>query len=77
MRVDVRWHTHAWSTLAVPRPKPASVVRRTAPAVSARLAQLSRAHTESEMAEGLKPEGDRSGQGGALTASQVNGLRSP
>jgi uncharacterized protein YndB with AHSA1/START domain len=75
VRVDVRWHTHACSTLAVPRPQPAYVVRRTAPEVIARLAQLSRDHTDLEIAECLNQEGYRSGQDGAFTASKVNGLR--
>src|SRR5437870_3201587 len=46
VRVDVRWHTHACSTLEVPRPTPAYVVRRTAPEVIERLEQLSRDHTD-------------------------------
>ena len=75
VRVDGRWHTHACSTLEVPRPQPAYVVRRTAPEVIARLAQLSREHTDREIAECLNQEGYRSGQGGALTASKVHWLR--
>jgi len=75
VRVAVRWHTPACSTRAVPRPTPAYVVRRTAPEVSERLEQLSREHTDSGLAECLKQEGYRSGQGGAFTASKVNGLR--
>jgi hypothetical protein len=75
VRVDVRWHTHACSTLEVPRPKPASVVRRTAPEVIERLEQLSREHTDIGIAECLNQEGYRSGQGGAFTASKVNWLR--
>ena len=75
VRVDVRWHTHACSTLEVPRPKPAYVVRRTAPEVIERLEQLSRDHTDIGIAECLNQEGYRSGQGGAFTASKVNWLR--
>jgi hypothetical protein len=75
VRVEVRWHTHACSTLEVPRPQPAYVVRRTAPEVIARLAQWSRDHTDLAIAECLKQEGYRSGQGGAFTASKVNWLR--
>jgi Recombinase zinc beta ribbon domain/Recombinase len=75
VRVAVRWHTPACSTLEVPRPTPAYVVRRTAPEVSERLEQLSREHTDIGLAECLKQEGYRSGQGGAFTASKVNGLR--
>jgi DNA invertase Pin-like site-specific DNA recombinase len=75
VRVDVRWQTHACSTLEVPRPKPAYVVRRTAPEVIERIEQLSRARTDMEMAECLNHEGYRSGQGGAFTANKVNWLR--
>jgi DNA invertase Pin-like site-specific DNA recombinase len=75
VRVDVRWHTHACSTLEVPRPTPAYVVRRTAPEVIERLEQLSRDPTDIGIAECLNQEGYRSGQGGACTASKVNGLR--
>src|SRR5439155_12200459 len=52
-RVDVRWQTHACSTLEVPRPTPAYVVRRTAPEVIERLEQLSRDHTDIGIAECL------------------------
>lgn len=75
VRVDVRWQTHACSTLEVPRPKPAYVVRRTAPEVIERIKQLSPDHTDIGMAECLNHEGYRSGQGGAYTVSKVNWLR--
>src|SRR5262249_59047172 len=57
VRVDVRWQTHACSTLEVPRPKPAYVVRHTAPEVIERLEQLSRDHTDIGIAECLNHEG--------------------
>jgi hypothetical protein len=75
VRVDVGWHTHACSTLEVPRPQPAYVVRRTAPEVIERIKQLSPDHTDMGIAECLNHEGYRSGQGGAYTASKVNWLR--
>ena len=75
VRADVRWQTHACSTLEVPRPKPAYVVRRTAPAVIERIEQLCQDHTDIGIAERLNHEGYRSGQGGAFTASKVNWLR--
>jgi DNA invertase Pin-like site-specific DNA recombinase len=75
VRVDVRWQTHACSRLEVPRPKPAYVVRRTAPAVMERIGQLAPDHTDIQIAERLNQEGHRSGQGGAFTASKVNWLR--
>src|SRR2546422_5623669 len=53
VRVDVRWQTHACSTLEVPRPTPAYVVRRTAPEMIERLEQLSRDHTDIGIAECL------------------------
>jgi len=37
IRIDVRWQTHACRTLEVPRPKQASVIRRTAPEVVERV----------------------------------------
>src|SRR6266568_5722377 len=48
VRVDVRWHTHACSTLEVARPQPAAVVRRTAPEVIARIRQWAPGHTDSQ-----------------------------
>jgi DNA invertase Pin-like site-specific DNA recombinase len=75
VRVDVRWQTRACSTLEVPRPKPAYVMRRTASEVVERMRQLAPNHTDIEIAERLNQEGYRSGQGGALTASKVNWLR--
>ncbi|MFQ5617045.1 MAG: hypothetical protein ACE5GO_11385 [Anaerolineales bacterium] len=75
VRVDVRWQTQACSTLEVPRPKPAYVVRRTAPEVIERIGQLAQDHTDIQVAERLNQEGYRSGQGGAYTASKVNWLR--
>ncbi len=75
IRVDVRWQTHACSTLEVPRPQPAAVIRRTAPEVIERIRQLARDHTDMQIAERLNLEGSRSGQGGAFTANKVDWLR--
>lgn len=75
VRVDVRWQTQACSTLEVPRPKPAYVVRRTAPEVLKRIGELARDHTDIDIATCLNNEGYRSGQGGAFTASKVGWLR--
>ena len=72
VRVDVRWQTQACSTLVVTRPKPAYVVRRTAPEVLDRIEQLAQHHTDIECAKRLNDDGYRSGQGGAFTASKVN-----
>ena len=75
VRVDVRWQTQACSTLEVARPKPAYVIRRTAPEVIERIGQLARTHIDIEIATRLNDAGYRGGQGGAFTASMVKGLR--
>jgi DNA invertase Pin-like site-specific DNA recombinase len=75
VRVDVRWQTHACSTLEVPRPKPAYVVRRTTPKVIECIWQWAPDHTDIAIAERLNQEGYRSGQGSAFTASKVEWLR--
>jgi DNA invertase Pin-like site-specific DNA recombinase len=75
VRVEVRWQTHACSTLEVPRPQPAYVVRRTAPEVIECIRQWAPDHTDIEIAARLNQEGYRSGQGSAFTASKVDWLR--
>jgi DNA invertase Pin-like site-specific DNA recombinase len=75
IRIDVRWQTHACSTLEVPRPKQAYVIRRTAPEVIERVRQLARDHTASQIAERLHDEGYLRSQGGAFSASKVEWLR--
>lgn len=75
VRVDVRWQTQTCSTLEVPRPKPAYVIRRTAPEVIECMRQWAPDHTDIEIAERLNQEGYRSGQGGAFTARKVDWLR--
>jgi hypothetical protein len=51
------------------------VVRRTAPEVIERLEPWCRDHTDIGSAECLNHEGDRRGEGGTFTASQVHWLR--
>ena len=75
VRVEVRWQTQAWSTLEVARPTPAYVSRRTAPEVIERIGQRARTNIDIEIATRLNDAGYRSGQGGALTARMVKGLR--
>jgi DNA invertase Pin-like site-specific DNA recombinase len=75
MRIDVRWQPHACSTLEVPRPTQAYVIRRTAPEVIERVRQLARDHTASQIAERLHDEGYLRSQGGAFSASKVEWLR--
>ena len=76
MRIDVRWQTHACSTLEVDRPTPASVIHRTAPEVIERIQRLAQDHTDIEIAERLHHEGYRSGQGGTFSGGTVEWLRS-
>jgi hypothetical protein len=75
VRVEVRWQTPACSTLEVPRPQPASVVRRTAPEVIECIRQWAPDHTDIEIAARLNQEGYRSGQGSTFTASKIEWLR--
>jgi DNA invertase Pin-like site-specific DNA recombinase len=75
IRVEVRWQTAACSTLEVARPKPMCEVRRTAPAVIARVRELAPTLTDQQLAERLTAEGFRSGQGGRFSASKVNWIR--
>ena len=75
VRVQVRWQTQACSTLEIPRPKPAAVVRRTAPEVLEQIRQLAPTHTDIAIAERLNNAGYCSGQGGTFSASKVNWLR--
>jgi DNA invertase Pin-like site-specific DNA recombinase len=75
IRIAVRWQTHACSTLEIPRPGRAYVIRRTAPEVIERVRQLARAHTDLQIAARLNQEGYRSGQGGTFSASKVDWLR--
>jgi len=75
IRIAVRWQTHACSTLEVPRPGRASVIRRTAPEVVERVRQLARNHTDTAIAERLNQEGFLSGQGSAFSGSMVDWLR--
>ena len=71
----MRWQTHACSTLEVPRPERAYVIRRTAPEAVERVRQLARDHTDLQIAARLNQEGYRSGQGGTFSASKIDWLR--
>jgi DNA invertase Pin-like site-specific DNA recombinase len=75
IRLDVRWQTHACSTVEVPRPQRAAVIRRTGSEVVERVRQLAEHHTDLYIAERLNAEGYRSGQGGAFSASKVEWIR--
>src|SRR5262245_5245105 len=75
IRLDVRWQTHACSTLEVARPQRAWVIRRTNPEVVERVRQWAPHHTDLEIAERLNHAGYRSGQGGVFSGSKVEWIR--
>jgi len=75
IRLDVRWQTHACSTMEVARPQRAYVIRRTDPAVVERVRQWAPHHTDLDIAARLNHEGYRSGQGEAFSASKVEWIR--
>jgi DNA invertase Pin-like site-specific DNA recombinase len=75
IRLDVRWQTHACSTLEVARPQRAWVIRRTNAEVVECVRQWAPHHTDLEIAERLHHAGYCSGQGGAFSASKVEWIR--
>jgi hypothetical protein len=75
IRLDVRWQTHACSTVEVARPQRAYVLRRTAPEVVECVRQWAPHATDLDIAERLNHMGYRSGQGGAFSASKVEWIR--
>jgi len=76
IRLEVRWQTHACSTIEVARPQHAAVMRRTGPEVVERVRQWAPHSTDLDIAARLNHEGYRSGQGGAFSASKVEWIRS-
>jgi hypothetical protein len=75
IHVAIRWQTEACTALEVPRPKRSCEVRRTEPAVIARIRVLTPDHTYSQIAAILAEEGLRSGTHGVLTAKKVQRIR--
>ena len=75
MHMAIRWHTHAWTILEIPRPRRSGDARRTSPVVLARLRELAASHTDRQLALILNHEGDTAGVGGAVTAAKVQWLR--
>jgi DNA invertase Pin-like site-specific DNA recombinase len=75
IQVAIRWQTEACTVLEVPRPKRSYEVRRTDPAVVARVRVLAPEHTDCEIAALLDKEGFRSGTQGTLTAKKVQWIR--
>ncbi|HEV8637888.1 MAG TPA: recombinase family protein [Chloroflexota bacterium] len=73
--VGIRWRTDAVTTLAVPLRRKCPDVRRTDPAVVARVCALAGDHTDRQIAAALDHKGYRSGTGGALTPSKVGWIR--
>ena len=71
----IRWQTHACTPLAIPRPRRSCDVRRTSPAVLARIRELAVSHTDQQRAIVLNHEGYTSGLGGPFTAAKVQWLR--
>jgi hypothetical protein len=76
IRINVRWQTHACSTVEVPRPQPAFVTRRTTPEVIERVRHLAQDHTDLQIADHLNAEGYQSSQGSPFSASKIAWLRS-
>jgi DNA invertase Pin-like site-specific DNA recombinase len=75
LRIDLRWQTEACTTLVIPRPRRSPDLRRTDPAVLARIRELAAGQTDREIAARLNAEGFQPGLKGAFTASKVQALR--
>jgi hypothetical protein len=75
IQVAIRWQTEACTALEVPRPKRSYEVRRTDPAIVARVKVLVLEHTDREIAALLDQEGFRSGTGSRFTQNIVAQLR--
>lgn len=75
IQVAIRWQTEACTVLEVPRPKRSYELRRTDPAVVARIKVLTPDHTDSQIAAILDKEGLRSGTRGELTVKKVQSIR--
>jgi DNA invertase Pin-like site-specific DNA recombinase len=75
IEVSIRWRTEACTVVTVPRPRRSCDVRRTDPAVLARLRTLAADTTDRRIAEILDQEGFRSGTGHRFTQNIVKQLR--
>jgi hypothetical protein len=75
IQVAIRWQTEACTVLEVPRPKRTYEVRRTDPAVVARVRALAPEHTDRQIAALLDQEGLRSGTKSSFTAAKVQWIR--
>lgn len=75
IQIDVRWQTEAVSRMAIPRPARNAEVRRTDPAVVARIRTLALTHTDRQIAAALITDGRYAGMGGAFTTGKVQWIR--
>jgi DNA invertase Pin-like site-specific DNA recombinase len=75
IQVAIRWQTEACTTLEVARPRRSYEVRRTDPAVVARVRALAPRRTDREVAALLNQEGLRPGTEGAFTAAKIQWIR--
>jgi DNA invertase Pin-like site-specific DNA recombinase len=75
IRIGVRWQTEALSTLEIPRPARNAEVRRTDPAVVARIRTLAPRQTDQQIAALLAAEGRYAGMGGPFTTGKVQWIR--
>ena len=75
IQVAIRWQTEDCTVLEVARPQRSYEVRRTDPAVVARVRALASEHTDGQIAALLNQEGFRSGTKGRFTAAKVQWIR--
>ncbi len=75
IHIDLRWQTEAHTSLVIPRLKKSWEVRQTSPQVVARVRELARTHTATQIANLLNEEGLCSGLGSSFTASKVDWIR--
>ena len=71
----IRWQTDACTTLEIPRLPRSWEMRRTNPAVVARVRELAPDQTDREIAARLNAEGYTAGLGGPFTPAKVQWLR--
>ncbi|MCB1767491.1 MAG: recombinase family protein [Candidatus Competibacteraceae bacterium] len=75
IRIEIRWQTHACTTLTAPRPQPSYEQWRTPPAVIARIREWAARQTDAEMAAALNTQGWKPGHSDTFTAHKVRWIR--
>jgi hypothetical protein len=75
IHIAIRWQTETCTTTEVPRPPLSADLRRTDPAIVARITEWAATHSDQEIAAALSAAGYRAGRGGPLTAKTVQWLR--